>query len=75
MTKKDYEKIAAVLRGFVTPGVDIATQYCPVDILAENIAAVFAADNDRFNRGRFLAACGIDGADMPADIVHMTLAD
>lgn len=61
MTKKDYEKIAAALkqakqdcdRDF-NNHVDVHYYYC------SNIAYILAADNPRFNRDKFLKACGYE---------------
>lgn len=63
MTRKDYEKIAAIFRvnrdksqpctGFVR-GWNCAGQ-----ALAQDIADMLAADNHRFDRARFLKACGL----------------
>ena len=66
MTKKDYELIASV----------IATNYLhshlwsnedkregaetAVECIAEDMADMLAADNLRFDRNRFLRACGLD---------------
>lgn len=65
MTKKDYQAIAAIFvkydsdpesdtdafdAGHTTAVRDIAWQLCEV----------FKRDNPRFNRERFLAACGIE---------------
>ena len=56
MTRKDYELIAGVFAGFAqitdineTIGADIA----------ESLADEFEAENPRFNRARFLKACGV----------------
>ena len=66
MTKKDYELIAAV----------IATNYREshlwsnkdkregaensVECISEDLANMLAADNSRFDRERFLQACGLN---------------
>jgi hypothetical protein len=54
-TRKTFEAIATAIRdarGDITPSAQAA-----VDLVAENIAEVFAEDNPRFSRERFLAAC------------------
>lgn len=69
MTRKDYEALAAAIRaaraeieekemgsGLVTSVADLldGTAYA-----AEFIADALARDNPRFNRERFLSACGV----------------
>lgn len=55
MTRKDYEKIAGALASLklVTQGKATHEQYCIA------IANVLQADNERFNKARFLNACGM----------------
>lgn len=59
MTRKHYEAIAAAIReesdAFPTDLVVRGT----LERLASALGGVFAADNPRFDRARFLAACGI----------------
>lgn len=62
MTKKHYEAIARILA--------IDTGYTrEVAIIAERLADYFAQDNPRFQRYRFLQACGLEskGARLYAD--------
>ena len=61
MTRKDYELIADTIKasrdnweGF-TPESQEA-----IDGLARSLASKLQADNDRFNRARFLTACGVN---------------
>lgn len=50
MTKKNYVQIAAILSE--------AGQYGdPVDYITAELCDVFAQDNPRFDRERFIAAC------------------
>jgi hypothetical protein len=60
MTKKDYMKIAAMIKN--TYGTlecsDSGMEYCLSD-LVQGLAVVFASDNPRFDQGRFLKACGL----------------
>lgn len=51
MSRKDYEAIAAAV---AATGGDYATR----EEMACRLADVFAGDNPRFDRGRFLQACG-----------------
>ena len=50
MSRKDYVAMAEVVR-------DGCQSYAPY--LADKLADVFASDNPRFDRGRFLVACGM----------------
>ena len=66
MTKKDYELIAAAfkrtkpyLSGFSETKLDLAALY-GFKMAANALASDFGAANPRFNRERFLAACGMD---------------
>jgi len=56
MTKKHYTAIAEVIKPY--------TAYHPANLyakpIAENLAYYFAQDNPRFNRTRFLEACGVE---------------
>lgn len=66
MTKKDYEKIAGVLRLAIDCPVNENDMF-EVGMLADAkgiaivMAAMLAQDNPRFDRARFLKACGIEG--------------
>lgn len=54
MTKKDYVAIAAII---VEHKND---RYRPAHTIALALAGYFATDNARFDRARFLRACGIE---------------
>lgn len=64
MTRKDYEAIAKALRkvradrsapnGGVLPSEVLGT----IEDIEDALAGVFASDNPRFNRDRFVEACG-----------------
>ena len=64
MTKKDYVKIAAVIKKslehyrpyYQHAGVEIPEA---LSNLAQDLAVVFASDNDKFDQDRFLEACGL----------------
>lgn len=65
MTRKDYIAIAAA---FVAARADITTKepdtshrdmYDGASLAAEYVADVMARDNPRFDRARFLKACGV----------------
>jgi hypothetical protein len=57
VTKKHYEAIAAAIRSHAVQGTpdwrDCAEK------IAYALAAVFARDNPKFDRARFLKACGL----------------
>lgn len=56
MTKKHFEAIAQLFRETYTEGeVEKET----VRNLAERMAAMFARENPRFDRNKFLTACGL----------------
>ena len=58
MTRKDYVLIAAALknaRGDCATGAE----YEGVDTAARHVSDALAKDNPRFERGRFLTACGV----------------
>ena len=56
MTKKHYEAIAAAFHAYIATGtgVNIARP------IAKDLADYFATDNPKFDRARFLQACGIE---------------
>ena len=56
MTKKDYVLIAAALASVKPTHTALRTQWI-MDI--EALAARLATTNPRFDRARFLAACGV----------------
>lgn len=63
MTRKDYELIAAALRSSratnYTGSENRALYNNGVDNAAHNIARALQRDNPRFDRERFLVACGV----------------
>lgn len=59
MTKKDYIKIAAVLKDMINETGPRADPHATLAICCTELAKVFAADNPRFDRTRFLNACGV----------------
>lgn len=67
MTKKDYIKLAQALKDSRTDNSEPSRKLYPVVVAAsesqwkdtvETIAFTLQSDNPRFNRDRFLAACG-----------------
>lgn len=59
MTKKDYVKIAAVLNE-TRPEKDTPILLAGWRAITGHIADMLAADNPRFDRARFLKACGME---------------
>lgn len=55
MTKKDYIVFAKVLKKY-----NDCMEPCAKDI-TNDIAVLFALDNPKFNKDKFLQACGIKG--------------
>jgi hypothetical protein len=53
MTRKDYIKIAIVIQTSWFGSADLKLSF------ASNLADEFALDNPRFNKARFLTACGV----------------
>lgn len=64
MTRKDYTAIAAavVQARFDVDSTDIdnlVSGQLAIDLVVDRLAATLAADNPRFDRGRFIAACDL----------------
>ena len=60
MTRKDYELIAsAIRRAKAAQGGSVGQQIGSTDC-AYTLAASLAAENPRFDRVRFLKACGVE---------------
>ena len=57
MTKKDY----IILSGIVEDAKGIKRADDAVAYIAHEIARACAVDNPRFDRERFLSACGLEG--------------
>ena len=55
MTRKDYVMIADVIKN-----LDECIDSYGLDVLVENMSDALAKDNPRFDRARFLAACGVN---------------
>jgi len=58
MTKKHYEAIAEVINDVIRPYDERAVQNLVYDV-TNDLADYFESDNPRFDRDRFLTACGI----------------
>lgn len=66
MTKKDYEKIALAIKletlCIATSNMDNVTAVASMDTLSSithRLADTFANENPRFNRDKFVRACGL----------------
>lgn len=64
MTKKDFEAIASIISQHETDFMDCHEQAESAATItrtriAEDLADLFVEDNPRFDRDRFLAACGL----------------
>jgi hypothetical protein len=59
MTRKDYELIAAVFKAQRTEYILEHHKYA-VESAVLDMADALAAENPRFDRERFLAACGVE---------------
>lgn len=57
LSRQHYKAIAEIIKGNDT-GERVSTRLVCLDI-AEELANYFAQDNPRFDRQKFLAACGI----------------
>ncbi len=62
MTKKHFEAVAAAIEAQLTEGRDEWERGLNAGILrtAQGLAKYYAEQNPRFDRQRFLAACGFD---------------
>jgi len=62
MSRKDYVRIAAELREERETAIALfePMHAAGIAVAAQAVARVLAADNPRFDRARFLAACGIE---------------
>lgn len=58
MSKKHYEALAAEIRKTLVDTKGLFEQQVGVEKLARGIAGVLAVENPRFDRARFLRACG-----------------
>lgn len=61
MTKKDYTKIATLIKRFREHALLRANARFHFDEFADEMADLFAEDSALFNREKFLKACGMEG--------------
>ena len=57
MTRKDFEMIAATLKASRMDGEEASAQWCTA---CHAFAEMCSRTNPRFNRSRFLKACGME---------------
>ncbi len=60
MTKKHFESFARLIRDFEHPTVFVQVSYAERAFAAFIVAEVAECDNPRFDRSRFLRACGLE---------------
>ena len=62
MTRKDYVAFAALIKSHMTGDLEHETSHqndMKVSGMARDMADLFSRDNPRFDRERFLKACGV----------------
>jgi len=61
MSRKDYEKVASLLKSKVESAHALSTleDLVLIQDIAEGMSAIFIADNSAFDKQRFLNACGL----------------
>jgi hypothetical protein len=65
MTKKDYELIAGVITDTtemtkILGGLDMESAERVISLLSGKLASSLEMENPRFDRARFLTACGVN---------------
>ena len=60
MTRKDYVIIAEILKANLEDFIEGEDGFALIGILAHQIANGLQEDNPRFDRARFLVACGVN---------------
>jgi hypothetical protein len=59
MTRKDYVLIADTLANLMQDFNNCGDDSVSLSLVAEELADTLATDNPRFDRARFLTACGV----------------
>lgn len=59
MTRKDYVLIAQTLSDLMKDFNNCGDDSVSLSLVAEELADTLATDNPRFDRARFLVACGV----------------
>jgi len=60
MTKTDYEMVASVIKFTLETYQDNPESILTISILVDRLADELEFDNPKFNRNKFLNACGIE---------------
>ncbi len=60
MTRKDYVLIAQTLAGLMSDFNNGGEDSVSLSLVAEELATALETDNPRFDRHRFLTACGVN---------------
>jgi hypothetical protein len=60
MTRKDYVLIADTLANLMSDFNNGGEDSISLSLVAQELADALQADNDRFDRERFLTACGVN---------------
>ena len=60
MTKKDYELIAGVMARLSADFNNGGEDTVSLSLVAQELADVLSTTNPRFDRARFLSACGVN---------------
>ena len=58
MTRKDYQKVADIIFKHLATSWDDSSELV-VGNIAQDMAVMFASDNERFNPSMFFKACGL----------------
>ena len=60
MTRKDYVRFAAMLKCVRFEGGTNTKDIYTLNLVCNRITDIFASDNSRFDRAKFLKACGVE---------------
>lgn len=58
MTRKDYQKFADLVRKYVSTEGKEGKEY--IEMFADDLSIILAEDNPRFDRDKFMRACGYE---------------
>ena len=61
MTRKDFQLIADVMARLSADFTNGGEDTVSLSLVAEELADALAGTNDRFDRAKFLKACGVQG--------------
>lgn len=72
MTKKDYELIAGIFKDQIKTWGEVhgnSERKLSLEIMADALADTLAYDNPKFDRNKFLIACGVETEQNPFDLI------